>query len=182
MKLKEENEKGEEEVLTATNMGAGNKKRGMVCVCLCMDERDKAKERQCKRNRETGNEREVERNSERYIERERESERERERQGKRQRECERETKTWYKNFKAFLLLWPLTAKSLRCIFFLIIIETFFFSFQTSITPDCSRSEFRCLTNGQCVALTDVCNQIPDCLDYTDESDCGMPSILSLGQI
>ncbi|GFR68373.1 heparan sulfate proteoglycan 2 [Elysia marginata] len=37
--------------------------------------------------------------------------------------------------------------------------------------NCTSAEFRCVTNGQCVALSDVCNQVADCVDRSDESDC-----------
>ena len=47
---------------------------------------------------------------------------------------------------------------------------------TTIKPEvvesrCNDEEFECLTSGECVPLDDVCNQIMDCSDKSDEFGC-----------
>ena len=36
---------------------------------------------------------------------------------------------------------------------------------------CTADQFRC-GSGECVALTDKCNRRIDCIDESDEADCG----------
>lgn len=55
-----------------------------------------------------------------------------------------------------------------------LLQTAFFSFGSNKAQCSKSSEFRC-RDGSCIDLALLCDGIPNCVDYSDEENCGMLS-------